>query len=474
MNAVLGKLARVSGRYPLSLRAKVLLLAILPLVLVAGSITLVSVEQARNLSEEEILTFESHLLESKRRELRNYIQLALTSIDHIVRDERMDEDRAQAEVKRILNELTYGEDGYFFVYDRNGVNLVHPILDELVGQNLYDLQDINGDYVIRSLLRVAIEGGGYHRYVWNKPSTGREEEKISYAISIPRWGWMLGTGLYIDDIAKEVARTRTQVTHNIRNTFLTVLSIVVGTVIVIALVSITTNLRESRLADARLRELAHRAIRFQVNERRRFSRELHDGINQLMVSVKFRIESAVNKLAKAQEAAPQRPELVRTRQDLEKGKMVLNDAIQEVRRISHDLRPRLLDDLGLEAALDNLVDQFRERTRLPTSLVFSLSHARLPDDVEITLYRVVQEALTNIERHAGPCKVQLKLHQKGANVHLEIYDNGRGFEPTAMPRHEGIGLGNMRERIELFGGEFDLHSDPATGTRLGAWLPIEA
>ncbi|MES9957552.1 MAG: cache domain-containing protein [Sedimenticola sp.] len=448
----------------MSFKTKILLLAILPLLLVASAITLISVNQAHTLSEEEIRTFEENLLSSKRRELKHYISLALTSIDHIVRDQSIDEYTAQEEVKRILNGLTYGDDGYFFVYDRSGVNLVHPILGDIVGRNLYDLQDANGDYVIRNLLDIAAHGGGFHRYLWNKPSTGKDEDKLSYAVELPRWRWMLGTGLYIDDIAQEVAKIRNQVNINIRNTFFTVLLIIGLTVIIIVIIGLAINLHESRLADVRLRELAHKSVRFQVNERRRFARELHDGINQLMVSVKFRIESAVNKLQKGQDGSLE---------DLHKGGGVLNEAIQEVRRISHDLRPSLLDDMGLQTALDSLIGQFRERTGINAELRLELKQERLPEDIEITLYRVIQEALTNVERHAGRCNVLLQLWQLKDSVRLEITDQGCGFEPAEMTAHEGIGLLNMRERIELLGGEFTLLSEPGTGTQLKAMLPNE-
>ncbi|MCP3669408.1 MAG: histidine kinase [Gammaproteobacteria bacterium] len=448
----------------MSFKTKILLLALLPLILVALSITLINLNQARNLSEDEIRTFEDNLLASKRQALKNYISLALTSIDHIIRNKEMDEQVAQEEVKRILNGLTYGEDGYFFVYDRNGVNLVHPKLTRLVGQNLYGLQDKNGDYVIRNLIRVAAEGGGFYRYLWNKPSTGKDEDKLSYAVELPRWRWMMGTGLYIDDIAKEVQKIRGQVKSNIRKTFFTVLVIITVTVIAIALLGLAINIHESRLADARLRELAHKMVRFQVNQRRHFARELHDGINQLMVSVKFRIESAMSKQQKGRGNSIE---------DLEKGKSVLNDAIQEVRRISHDLRPSLLDDMGLESALESLVEHFIERTGSRTDLSIDLSEENLEEDIEITIYRVIQEALTNVERHAGSCSVNMRIWQRGDAVRLVIKDEGCGFDPESVVRVEGIGLRNMRERVELLGGEFEIQSEPGKGTLLKACLPNE-
>ncbi len=107
-----------------------------------------------------------------------------------------------------------------------------------MGQNLYDLRDTYGNFVIRDLLKLAEEGGGFYRYVWRKPSKGGLEDKLSYVVQIPKVNWMLGTGLYIDDIAKEVAATRDKVTANIRNTFVTVVIILAGTVVIIALLGL--------------------------------------------------------------------------------------------------------------------------------------------------------------------------------------------------------------------------------------------
>ncbi len=448
----------------MSLKTKILLLAILPLILVASAITLIGVNQSRDLSEQEIRIFEENLLESKRSELRNYLSLALTSIVHIMDDPEMGDAEAKREVKRILNHLTYDDDGYFFVYDPKGVNLVHPKLHHLVGENLYDMQDNNGVYVIRRLLEIAAEGGGFLRYIWNKPSTGRDERKISYAVRLPRWNWMLGTGLYIDDIARDVAKIRVEVKSNIQNTFIIILLIIVGTVIITAVIGIAINIHESRLADTRLRELAHKSILFQVSERRRFARELHDGINQLMVSVKYRIELAMGKLGKQREHA---------QMDLEKGNAVLVQAIQEVRRISHDLRPSLLDDLGLEHALQSLFDQFEERTGIEARFQLDLPKERLPEDIEITFYRIIQEALSNAERHSGASRVFLRIWRQKQMVWLKLEDNGHGFDLDRGVAQDGIGLHNMRERVELFGGEFTLKSSPNQGTQLGAGLALE-
>lgn len=445
------------------LKLKILILALLPMLLVTGIITLVNVKQSQSLSELEIETFEQHLLASKRSELKNYVSLALTSVSQIINSPWLHDFEAKEEVKRILNGLTYGEDGYFFVYDSSGINLVHPAQPELVGQNLFDLQDDNGTFVFRDLFAVAKQGGGFHRYVWRKPSRGDNEDKLSYVVLLPEWGWMLGTGLYVDDIAKEVTKTRLQVTQNIRNTFFTVLVITAATAILIVMIGIAINVHESRLADARLRHLAHKSVQFQVSQRRRFARELHDGINQLMVSVKFRVELAINKIKKDDKTASD---------DLVKGVAVLNQAIQEVRRISHDLRPSLLDDMGLTSALKGLLDEYESRTGIMVETDLDFPKERLPDDIEITLYRLIQEALSNVEKHSGADEVRLKTWVQGRYVWVLLKDNGEGFDVKEMVQQEGIGLRNMHDRIELLSGEFVLTSEVGHGTQLRVKLPL--
>lgn len=448
------------------LKIKILLLSLIPMMLVTSAVTWIGLNQAHQLSEEEIRLFEDNLLASKQRELKNYVSLAMTSIAHIVNSAGADDKQARAEVRKILTEMTFGQDrdGYFFVYTLEGINVVHPTEPELVGRDLYDLQDSRGDYVIRNLLLQANQGGGYHRYLWRKPSRQEQVDKLSYVVLIPKWNWMLGTGLYLDDISREVAKIRAQVKRNIRNTFFTVLVIMSVAVVLVVLVGIAVNLHESRMADSRLRLLAQRSVLANVADRRRFSRELHDGINQLMVSVMYRIELAKRKLIQGDSGGLE---------DLSKGYDVLNEAIQEVRRISHDLRPTLLDDLGLQAALEGLLSRFQERTGIRLQVDIRMPVAALPEDVEITIYRLVQEGLTNVERHADANVLKLSLWGQAGMLWLRLQDNGCGFDTEVMERFEGIGLRNMRERVELLGGEFRLISKPGQGATLLVGLSLQ-
>lgn len=441
----------------MSLKLKIILLSLLPLILVSTAISYVGFKHAHVLSENEIKIFEEHLLASKKREIKHYVELALTSIKHIENDVSMDEPQAKQEIKKILNGLTFGDDGYFFVYDSAGINLVHPILPQLVGKSLINLQDRNGVFVIKNLLKVAVQGGGYFNYVWNKPSSDTLEDKLSYVVQLKRWNWTLGTGLYIDDIAKEVANAREQVKASVEDTFYMVLFIVVAAVVAVALLGVVINLREAHLATTRLQELAHKSVRFYVNERRQFSRELHDGINQLMVSVLFRIELTIKKLKGTQ------PEL---NKELEKAQKTLKDAINEVREISHNLRPSLLDDMGLRSALKSLLMDFSERTGIEVDKDFDLPEQRLPEDIEITFYRVAQEALTNTEKHSHADNLKASMWLKAGTIYMCLKDNGIGFEQTNLVSGQGIGLKNMRDRVELLSGLFTIKSAVNEGTSI--------
>jgi two-component system NarL family sensor kinase len=447
----------------MSLKVKLLLLAILPLLLVTAVVTWISVRQAEQLLNDEIRIFEASLLANKTTEMQHYVSLALTSISHVLENAEADDLEAQEQVKRILSSLTCGADGYFYVYDRHGKVLVHPILTHLIGRDLMDYQDPNGDYVIRHLWRVAREGGGVHRYMWNKPSLGEEEHKLGYAVMLPQFEWMLGTGIYLDDMVGEVARMREQFDTNIRRTFLSILVIVSATVVLIVATGLVINVHESRLADQRLRQLAHRSVQLQLNERRRFARELHDGINQMMASAKFRVELAEEQVGASAPAVGE---------NLKLASRVLGDVIREVRRISHDLRPSLLDDLGLGPALGGLLSEFEERTGVEFDLELDLPERRPTEDVEITLYRVVQEALTNVERHARARRVKLRTWVSGDRLWLELEDDGVGFRLGQT--RGGIGLRNMRERVEVLSGEFHLQSEPGHGTRIRAVLSLLA
>ncbi|EGU42161.1 cache domain-containing protein [Vibrio splendidus] len=444
------------------LKAKLILLTLLPLLLVTASISWISLHQTKTLGDKEVEIFRDSLIKSRENALKDTVDLAFDAIEHIYNDPDIQEAQAKTEVRAILSKLRYGADGYFFAYDRHGTNLVHPIQPELIGQNLLQLQDEDGDFLIEALLREAQTGGGFHQYLWQKPSTGEVVSKLSYAAWLERWDWMIGTGLYIEDVHQEVASMQAAINKNIETTFFSIVVILSVTVAVIIVLTLAINMHEHRIADNNLKELAHKTVMFQEDEKKHLARELHDGINQLLVSSRCHLELLGNKLQSEELKA-----------HLNKSQHSLMRAIEEVRHISHQLRPSSLDDIGLEAALSSLLLDFKAHSGIEVETLFATKPGKLKSEAATTLYRVVQESLTNIEKHAQATKVTVIAQQIGNVLQLLIQDNGVGFNTYKAMEKRGIGLRNMRERVEFIGGDFELMSEVGFGTEITVLLTLE-
>lgn len=451
----------------MKLRHKIILLAIAPLIAALVAIALAVRYQATLLAQQQRTTVEAAYLASKEDELKHYVTLATLSIAHLTVKKNADQATRDA-AKAILATLDFGEDGYFFLYDMKGKSLMHPRQPQLVGRDMWDLRDPNGTPTIQLLIAAAKAGGGHVRYLWKKPSTGTLAPKLGYVVELPSWGWMLGTGIYLDDVDTALAEIDAQISRNITNTVLWIAGIAIAGVLVIALSGLALNISEHRVADAKLRALAQRVVRSQEDERARLSRDLHDGISQWLVSIKLQVESGIAKLLSP---IPQ-PELVH--RSLDRAATQLNDVLGEVRRISHDLRPALLDDLGLKAALEHLTREFRELTGIRTSFEAKGPLDGLNDVANTVLFRIAQEAFTNIKRHATAADATVKLNGDSSSVHLSIEDNGVGFNVAGVILHpkRGIGLRNMHERVNAAGGKLEITSS-TEGTRVIATLPRE-
>lgn len=449
----------------MKLRQKIILLAIAPLILALCAIALAVWHQATLLAHQQRASVEAAYLASKEAELSHYVALATRSIAHLYESGRQD-DTTLDEAKAILAKLDYGDDGYFFIYDLHGKNLMHPRQPELVGRNLWNLKDATGSPTIQRLTARARAGGGFERYVWEKPSTGKIAPKLGYVVMLEKWNWMLGTGIYLDDVDAALAKIDAQSSGNIYSTMLWITGIAIAGALVIALSGLALNISEYRVADAKLKVLAQRVVRSQEEERARLSRDLHDGISQWLVSIKLQVESGIAKLS----GLAAQPESARASFDRAAGQ--LNDVLGEVRRISHDLRPAILNDLGLAAALDHLAHEFSDNTSIPASFEMTGATDGLTDVSNTVLFRIAQEALTNIKRHANASNVGVQLIGDRKNVQLIITDNGVGFDVTGIAQHpkRGIGLRNMHERLETVGGKLHLASS-AEGTQVNALLP---
>ena len=453
-------------------KTKISLLTLIPLIIAISAISLFTIKQTKQLAAIQAKAFESELLASKKEELKNYLGLAYSAVKSVYENPSIDNKHAKQEAYDTLKNMEFGKDGYFFVYDYKGVNIVHPRKPQLEGKNLFDFQDDNGKYLIRELIDQAKNGGGYTRYLWDKPSGGKSIEKLGYSIGLDKWQWMIGTGLYIDDIQEGVKGIKSKAQNTTSNTLLLTSLIAIAATLLTALTGFLINLSESKLANQKMRDLTHKTVNFQEDERKRVSRELHDGINQLLVSVSYKLDMAKNKLFKQK----QDDNTQTIAQVIDDASEILSDSMQEVRRISRDLRPTLLDDLGLNAAIESLSNDFSERTNIHVTIDNNCQKERLPQDVETAFYRIIQEAMSNIEKHALSAKhVILKIEKKHKSVSLSISNDGLGFDKATLDitnPDRGLGLRNMQDRAELLEGNMNVNSSLNKGTNVVVNIPL--
>lgn len=216
-----------------------------------------------------------------------------------------------------------------------------------------------------------------------------------------------------------------------------------------------------REREARLRHLSERLIAVQEEERRHLARELHDEIGQTLTGLSLLLTPG--------SALP--PDLLTGR--LATAQRQVADLITQVRQRSLDLRPMMLDDLGLQPALDWYLTRYQEQTGITLEVVLQGITQRFAPTVELTVYRIVQEALTNVARHAGVGEATVLIWVASAQLMLEVSDAGRGFDWEAVRRtHTSAGLIGMSERAALLGGMLTIESEPGAGTRLFAALPL--
>jgi signal transduction histidine kinase len=208
------------------------------------------------------------------------------------------------------------------------------------------------------------------------------------------------------------------------------------------------------------RNAVRRVVQAQELERQRLARELHDETGQALTSILLGLKPLEEALADE----PARSALADLREQ------VVN-ALQDVRRLAVELRPAVLDDFGLVPALERLIDAFAEQSEVQVDFHSALGEARLPSDVETALYRVVQESLTNIVKHANAKRISISLARRTSGVAAVIEDDGTGFDPRAV-REDGVGLIGMRERLALLDGRLEIESRPGAGTTIVAEVPL--
>ena len=222
-------------------------------------------------------------------------------------------------------------------------------------------------------------------------------------------------------------------------------------------------LTEARIYHGQLQHLSSQVLTAHEAERKRIARELHDDTGQALTSILVRLR-LLERTAKDEAVRNNVAEL----------RELTGNALDSVRRMAVDLRPAALDDLGLVPALHSYADKYSNSW--PISVTFSAEglKRRLPANVELVLYRIVQEALTNVAKHSGARSVEVKLRRRSNIVTVTVTDDGQGFDLREVKRTEGAGLGlfGMRERLGLVGGTVAIESTPGKGTTVIARVPV--
>ena len=235
------------------------------------------------------------------------------------------------------------------------------------------------------------------------------------------------------------------------------------------LLGVMNDITELKRAEERIRALSSRLVRLQDDERRHISRELHDSLGQYLTSVKINMELVKRESTSMEE---------RHRELLSESVETLGRCVQEVRSVSYLLHPPLLDELGLPAALRWYTDAFAKRSGIDLNLNVPRQFSRLPAEMELTLFRIVQESLTNVQRHAGSDSVWVTLSEHADRTEVRITDTGAGLPAEIVEKIkegkaiQGIGLRGMYERVRELGGRFEIESSGA-GTTIFAILPLQ-
>ena len=223
-----------------------------------------------------------------------------------------------------------------------------------------------------------------------------------------------------------------------------------------------------RTSIKQLRALATQVERVREEERRTLAREIHDQLGQPLIGLKMDLAWLRNNLPPAIEPDPLLSATMDSMVDL------TDRSIQEVRRLITQLRPPVLDNLGLEAAIEWQVGDLKQRTGIAGEFVSSLKGLTLDPNLATALFRILQEALTNVARHALATHIKIRLGQSNGALLLEIEDNGRGITASELEDSQSFGIIGMRERALVFGREVNFIGQPGKGTVVRVLIPMES
>jgi len=214
-------------------------------------------------------------------------------------------------------------------------------------------------------------------------------------------------------------------------------------------------------AELRLKALSERLLEVQEQERMRVARELHDDLGQALTALKMDVIGLLEKSRHSPDAAPMVERILRT----------IDATVTAVQRISSELRPSVLDDLGLFAAIESEAQLFEERTGIECEVSLPAGGPEVEKAAATAIYRIVQEALTNVARHSNAARVEIRVRERADELYLEIRDDGRGIEPAQVADAASLGLAGIRERAGILGGTALIEGVVGRGTIVSIRLP---
>jgi PAS domain S-box-containing protein len=230
---------------------------------------------------------------------------------------------------------------------------------------------------------------------------------------------------------------------------------------IIGVIGISFDITDKKQAEEALRALSRRLVDVQENERRNIARELHDEIGQSLTALKLMMTQVA------------RSGLDYSPSSLKESQEVVTELIRQVRDMSLSLRPSMLDDLGLLPTLLWYIERYTLQTKIKVGFEHCGLHNSFSPEINTAIYRIIQEALTNVARHANAKEVNITVWADDRNIALKIEDHGRGFTPSALYSSSSTGISGMRERVLLLNGKLDIKTIPGSGTCLEAEIPLK-
>lgn len=427
-----------------SFKTKILTLVIVPLVLVSTAITIASTLLIQNYGESNILSVSHYLREARIKELDNYTTLALSSIRHLEKSRVIDRNKQKKSAKQILKNLEFGGDGYFFVYDYKGKNIAHPKKPHLEGRHLLDLKDVNGVKIIEELIHAAKKDGGVVSYRWDKPSVGEKVEKLGYAKGINEWQWMVGTGIYADDIVKAESDLRDNLSTNLKNSLILLPAVAVIVLLGTLIVAGRYTFIEGKIADENIKTASSRYKNIQEDVKNEFFDQLHASIIQP-------IENTIDKIGTGNLT------------DIERELITI---FKNASNLSQTLRPEIIDEDGLFPAIKQIIAQCQDSSSLHISYEMPETTSVIPDNIEIKVYRVIQELLAYARDYSGSKSISLKIRLSDKSLSLIYQDDGEGVEPEANK------FAGVYDQVESANGQISKYSTPNIGTMIRVAIPI--